>query len=283
MDDQRLLASTSRQELLEAIRIIVGESNYPRRSVVERAKRLGVWETCQTQKTQEGPSLLKLLSMAHAEQDALTAVARKLSISKEAARKRIYQNEDCVECLTDGTYSAREVAEGFCLRRSTLTQLIQQGCLRARRLQQSGKLRISSESIVDFVLAYPRLIDWDRCLKKSSWLRDILESVRLRQMAELLGATQKSLRTWIDRGMLHLRFDPDKIGELFSDEPVYRLLDEYPELVNFARCAARSPEWFRRYEAVRGRYPKRTLPSSDRPRSEQPTPSHGFRLLLRRG
>src|SRR3954447_21266047 len=110
MDDQRLLASTSRQELLEAIRAIVRESHYPRRSVVERAKRLGVWETYQAQKAQEGPSLLKLLSMTHTEQDALTAVARKLSISKEAARKRIYQNEDCVECLTDGTYSAREVA-----------------------------------------------------------------------------------------------------------------------------------------------------------------------------
>ena len=42
---------------------------------------------------------------------------------------------------------------------------------------------------------------------------------------------------------------------------MYRLLDEYPDLVDMPKCIAADPEWFARYEAVRGRYPKRLLPA----------------------
>lgn len=280
MDDQRLLASTSRQELLEAIRTIVRESNYSRRNVVNHAKALGVWNRFQTQKA-EPVSIVRFLNNPVAAEDPLTFVATKLRITKTAARKRIYRDENCLECLIGGTYSAREVAEGFCMRRSTLSALIQSGCLRAKQLQRTGKWRISSEAVAEFVLAYPRQIPWSRCLEKSSWLRDILESVRYQQAAAILGVSLKTLRSWIERNVLSLRFDSRNISNFFSDEPLYRMLDEFPELVNLPQCAAAHPEWFQRYEAVRGRYPKRPLPT-DKSKISDPSSVTSFRILLRR-
>ena len=278
-DDQTLRACRSREELLHAITSIVQESNYSRRSVVSHAKELGVWEKFQKPRT-EDVAIVRILSNSATQDDALAAVATKLRISRQAARRRIYRDDDCVECLVGGTYSAREVAEGFCMRRSTLSALVQSGALRAKQLQPTGKLHISSDAIVDFVLTHPRQIQWSRCLEKSSWLKDILESVRYQQVAMLLRVSRKTVRSWIERGILHLEFGPGSVAELFSDEPIYRMLDEYPELINMPKCMAFSPEWFIRYEAIRGRYPKRLL-SVDKPKAEQ-TGSTSFRILLRR-
>ena len=278
-DDQTLRACRSREELLHVIASIVQESNYSRRSVVNHAKELGVWEKFQKPRT-EDVAIVRMLSNSATRDDALAAVATKLRISRQAARRRIYRDDDCVECLVGGTYSAREVAEGFCMRRSTLSALVQSGVLRAKQLQPTGKLRISSDAIVEFVLAHPRRIQWPRCLEKSSWLKDILESVRYQQVATILRVSPKTLRSWIERDILHLGVGPDNVGELFSDEPIYRMLDEYPELVNMRRCAAFNPEWFVRYEAVRGKYPKRLL-SVEKPKAEQ-SGSNSFRILLRR-
>lgn len=163
-DDQKLCACRSRTELLEVIAAIVRESGYLRRNVVNHAKELGVWDKFQILKSND-LSIVRFLSNPVTQQDPLTAVAAKLCITKAAARKRIYRDDDCLECLMGGTYSAREVAEGFCMRRSTLSALIQSGVLRAKQLQRTGKWRISSEAIVEFVLGYPRQIPWSRCLK----------------------------------------------------------------------------------------------------------------------
>ena len=64
----------------------------------------------------------------------------------------------------------------------------------------------------------------------------------------------KTLRSWIERGILHLKFDPDRyVQDLFSDEPLYRMLDEYPELINIPKvCSPAMPEWFHRYENLPG-------------------------------
>jgi hypothetical protein len=158
------------------IAAIVQESNYSRRSVVNHSKDLGVWCKFQQSRTECELSIVRLLSSSATQEDPLDVIATKLRITKAAARRRIYRDDECVESLVGGTYSAREVAEGFCIRRSTLSALVQSGLLRAKQLQRTGKLRISSDAIVDFVLAYPRQIQWSRCLEKSSWLRDILES-----------------------------------------------------------------------------------------------------------
>ncbi len=279
-DDQRLLTCTSRSELLEVIAAIVRDSNYSRRNVVYHAKELGVWEKFQTPRSVD-VSIVRLLSNSTPHEDPLAVIATKLHISRAAARLRLYRDDNCVESLVGGTYSAREVAEGFCMRRSTLSALVQSGVLRARQLQRTGKLRISSDAIVDFVLEHPRQIQWSRCLEKSFWLRDILESSRYQQVASILCVSQKTLRSWIERGWLDLKFDSQNIHKLFSDEPVYRMLDEYPELTDIARCVAANPEWFRRYEAVRGRYSRRSL-AVDKSKGVL-TSSTSFRVLLRRG
>lgn len=279
-DDQKLQACKSREELLEAIAAIVQESRYSRRSVVHHAKDLGAWYRFEKPRP-EHPPIVRLLNSSVAQQDPLTAVAAKLCITKSAARKRIYRDDDCLESLIGGTYSAREVAEGFCMRRSTVSGLLRSGVLRAKKLQRTGKWRISSEAIVEFALAYPRQIPWSRCLEKSSWLRDVLEGVRYQQLAALLCVSPKTLRSWMERQILHLQFDPHNISELFSDEPVHRLLDEFPDLVNMPKCMAANPEWFARHEALQGRYPKRLLPP-DRPKISDSVASASFRILLRR-
>ena len=279
-DDQKLNACRSREELLTVISALVRESNYSRRNVVNHAKALGVWDRFPIQKA-EPVSMVRFLSNPMTQEDPLTVVATKLRITKTAARKRIYRDEDCLECLMGGIYSAREVAEGLCLRRSTLSALIQSGCLRAKQLQRPGKWRISSEAVAEFVLAYPRQISWSRCLEKSSWLRDILEAVRYQQAAAILGVSLKTLRSWIERNILQLKFDSQNISAFFSDEPLYRMLDEYPELINLPQCVAAHPEWFQRYEDVRGQYPKRPLPS-DKSKTSDPSSATSFRILLRR-
>jgi transposase len=283
-DDQKLRACTSRVELLNAIAAIVRESDFSRRSVVTRAKELGVWDKFAAQKARDDVSILRLLRNSSPEQDPLTAIAGKLHITKTAARLRIYRDEDCLECLTDGTYSLREVAEGFCMRQSTVSAMIQSGLLRAKRLQRRGKLRIPSDAIVDFVRTYPRHIPWDRCLRKSSWLRDILETTRCQQVAALLCVSPKTLRSWIERGIFQCRFDPLRGGELFSDEPIYRFFDEYPDLIDLPKCRAKNPEWFARYEVVRGRYPRQAQPGTNKLRAtDRQADFPSVRILLRRG
>ena len=279
-DDQKLRACRSRSELLEAIAAIARDSNYSRRNVVYHAKELGVWKKCQTPRSDD-VSMARLLSNSASGDDALAAIAARLCITRQAARLRIYRDDNCVENLVGGTYSAREAAEGLCMNRSTLSALIRSGVLRGKRLQRNGKLRISSDAIVDFVLEHPRQIPWSRCLEKSPWLRDILESTRYQQVAGILCICPKTLRSWIERGILHLKFDPQNVHELFSDEPLYRMLDEYPELIDMARCAANNADWLHRYEAVRGRYPKRPVPVDRSKAVLAASPS--FRILLRRG
>ena len=277
-DDQRLRACRSRSELLEVIRIITRDSNYSRRNVVNHAKELGVWDKFQAPRS-DNVSIIRLLSNSAPQEDPLAVIATKLQITRAAARLRIYRDDDCVETLVGGTYSAREVAEGLCISRSTLSALVRSGVLRAKRLQLTGKLRISSDAIVGFVLAYPRRIEWSRCFERSSWLRDIIESFRYHEAAAILCVSPKTLRSWIERGILHLKFEPQNAGHLFSDEPLYRMLDEYPELIKMSKCVAANPEWFARYEVVRGRYPKQRL-SADKPKSGQ-SDSTPFRILLR--
>ena len=278
-DDQKLRACRSRSELLEVIAELVRDTNYSRRSVVRHTKELGVWEKFHAPRSID-VSIARLLNNSASQNDPLTVVATKLDITKSAARRRLYRDDDCVESLVGGTYSVREVSEGFCMRRATLSALVQSGVLRAKQLQGNGKWRISSDAIVKFALEHPRQIPWSRCLERSPWLRDILESTRYQQVAGILGISPKTLRSWIERGILHLKFDPENIQDLFSDEPLYRMLDEYPELIDTSRCVAISAEWFRRYEAVRGRYPKRSLAVEKSKAVLATSPS--FRILLRR-
>src|SRR6185437_3901350 len=279
-DDQRLRGCRSRQELLSVISSIVQETGFSRRNVVNHAKTLGVWNKFEMPQL-ENAAIVRLFSSSTTQEDPLDAVATQLRISRTAARRRIYRSDDCVESLVGGTYSAREVAEGFCMGRDRLKQLIESGALRAKRLQRSGKLRISSDAIVDFVREHPREISWSRCLKKSLWLRDILESARYQEVSALLCVSPKSLRSWVERGMLRLRFDSDNVAEFFSDKPVYRLLDEYPELVDMPKCIAADPDWFTRYETVRGQYPKRLL-ASEKPKVSEHGSLATCRILLRR-
>lgn len=280
-DDQKLRACTTRSELLDAIAEIIRETEYSRRAVVHHAKELGVWNKFQM----EGPndlSIARLLSNSGSQNDPLEAIATKLRISKTAARLRIYRDEDCVEFLIGGTYSAREVAEGFCISRRNLSELIRSGALRAKRLQPSGKLRISSEAIIDFARTFPRHIPWSRSLQKSSWLQDILESARYHEIATLLRVSPKTVRSWINRGFIHLEFDPHDVPEFFSDEPLFRFLDEHPDLVDLAKCSSDNPKWFARYESVRGRHPQCRLPAEKMRTAEYGQPS-SFRILLDRG
>jgi len=273
-------ACRSRQELLAVIRSLVQEKQFARRSVVNRAKALGVWNKFH-QPPLPDSAILRLLSSSATQQDPLAAVATELRISKTAARSRIYRSDHCVESLVGSTYSAREVSEGFCIRRSRLTKLIASGALRATKLQGSGKLRISWDAIADFVHEYPREIPWSRCLEKSLWLKDILETTRYQEVSAILCVSPRSLRSWVERGVLELRFDCINVAEFFSDEPVCRLLDEYPDLVDLSKCATAHPEWFARYEAVRGRYPKRIRPA-EKPRRIEQGSAATCRVLLGR-
>lgn len=279
-DDQQLRACRSREELLAAISRIVLETNFSRRNVVNHAKTLGLWNKFQAPQLEDS-AMVRLFSSSATKDAPLDAIATQLGISKTAARSRIYRSGHCAEFIVGTTYSAREVAEGFCIGRDRLKKLIESGALRAKRLQRSGKLRISSDSIVDFVREHPREIPWSRCLKKSLWLRDVLEGTRYQELSAILYVSAKSLRSWVERGILQLRFDSNHVAEFFSDEPVYRLLDEYPELVDMRKCIEAHPEWFARYETVRGRYQKRPLPA-EKPKGVEHGSIATCCILLRR-
>jgi hypothetical protein len=138
--------------------------------------------------------------------------------------------------------------------RERAKQLILEGILRAKQFQASGKLRISSDSIPELVRTHPRLIDWDRCMKKSLWLMEILESVRIEELAELLLIPQKTVRAWFENGLLKLPRNQERISDLFGDEPVFRFLDKYPDWVDLARCTENITEWFAKYECMKGRF-----------------------------
>ena len=263
MDDRRLLACTSRNELLETICAIVNETQYPRRRVVHRAKALGVWNkvTPPWRKitTQEKVSVQKLLTRVNTQATLISAVASRLGITKAAARSRLYKDPTLVDCLNTGKHSLEEVAWGFCVRKATIRGYISSGLLQANKIQESGKWRITSASIAKFALEHPRLIDWDRVMKKSLWLKDVLEMVRISELTSLLNVTPKTIRAWIEKGLLVLPFNPHRIGDLFSDQPIYRFLDQYPDLVDLADCTSKSPDWFAKYEKVKGRYPRKDL------------------------
>jgi hypothetical protein len=279
-DDQQLRACRSRQELLAAISRIVLDTNFSRRNVVNHAKTLGLWNKFQTPKLEDS-AIARLFSGSGNEEDPLDLIAAKLCITKNAARRRIYRSENCAESIVGATYSGREVAEGFCIGRDRLKKLIESGALRATRLQRSGKLRISSDAVVDFVREHPREIPWSRCLNKSLWLRDILESTRYQEVSAILCVSPRSLRSWVERGILRLRFDCNNVPDFFSDEPLYRLLDEYPDLIDIRKCMAADPEWFVRYVAVRGRYAKRQ-PPAEKPKGFEHGSLATCRILLRR-
>ena len=156
----------------------------------------------------------------------------------------------------------REVAYGLCMRKAAVRQLVEGGVLRATRLQESGKLYISSESIAALAREHPRIIDWDRCMRRSPWLKDTLETVRIAELSKLLCVSKKSVRAWISNGFFRWPFNP-KASDILADEPVFRFLDEYPDLVDLAKCARLSSDWFARYKRVRGRYPKKTAMRED--------------------
>jgi transposase len=279
-DDQQLRACRSREELLAVISSIAVESQFSRRNVVNHAKALGLWNKFQAPQLEDS-AMVRFFSSSATKDAPLEAIATQLGISKTAARSRIYRSDHCAEFIVGTTYSAREVAEGFCIGRNRLKKLIESGALRAKRLQHPGKLRISSEAIVKFVRDHPREIPWSRCLKKSLWLRDILESTRYQEISAILCVSPKSVRSWMERGILRVRFDCNNVAEFFSDDPVYRLLDEYPELVDMQKCMAANPEWFARYEPVRGRYAKRLLPA-EKPKGFEHGSFATCRILLRR-
>jgi len=279
-DDQRLRACRSREELLAVISSIALESQFSRRNVVNHAKTLGLWNKFQAPQVEDS-AMVRFFSGSNAKEAPVDAIATQLGISKTAARRRIYRSEQCAEFIIGTTYSAREVAEGFCIGRNRLKKLIESGALRAKRLQHPGKLRISSDAIVNFVRDHPREIPWSRCVKKSLWLRDILESTRYQEISAILCVSAKSLRSWVERGILQLRFDSNNVAEFFSDEPVYRLLDEYPDLVDTRKCMSADPAWFARYEEVRGRYAKRLLPA-EKPKAFEHGAVATCRILLRR-
>ncbi|MGH9438057.1 MAG: hypothetical protein ACRD22_09200 [Terriglobia bacterium] len=260
-DDQWLLRSSSFEELRATIRALAAEAYYSERVVKRRAQKLGVWKKLAPARKQisvkERLAIKTLLRLSNSKEDLLAKVAAKLRVETEDARRLLYRDPALKESLMEGTYSLREVAEGLCMRPGRIRQTIEEGKLRAKRLQKSGKLYITSDSISGFVQTEPRTIDWDRCLKKSPWLKDILESAREEELALLLCVSKRKIQSWSEKGFLSLSFDAGRIGDLFADEPVYRFLDEYPDLVDVSKCAAKSPEWFGRYAEVQGRYPKK--------------------------
>src|SRR5689334_21651452 len=82
-DDQRLRACRSRQELLAVISSIAQETRFPRRTVVNHAKTLGLWNKFQAPRLEE-PAIVRLFSTSATQEDALDAIATRLRISKTA-------------------------------------------------------------------------------------------------------------------------------------------------------------------------------------------------------
>ncbi|MGH9655987.1 MAG: hypothetical protein ACRD6B_21290 [Bryobacteraceae bacterium] len=260
-DDQWLLRSSSPEELQATIHALAAEAHYSERAVKRHAQKLGIWDKLVSPRRQitvkERMAIKAILRFSNSKEELLAKVAGKLGIAIEDARRLLYRDPTLKESLIEGTYSLREVADGLCMRPFRIKQIVEEGKLRAKRLKKVGKLFITSDSISDFVRKEPRRIDWNRCLKKSPWLNDILESAREDELALLLCVSKRKIQSWIENGFLSLSFDPSRIGDFFGDEPVYRFLDEYPELIDVAKCAGESPEWFARYARVRGRYRKK--------------------------
>ena len=260
MDDRRLRECKSYSELLETIRAIVTETGYPRRSVVRRAKTLGVWQKWtlprQQQRQQDRATLERLLARRNTKTDVISTIASNFGIERSVAQRRVYR---ITPSLNEGAYSLREVAQGLCMRKAAVRQLVEEGVLRATQVQESGKLYISSESIAVLAREHSRIIDWDRCMQRSPWLKDTLETVRVAELSKLLCNSKKTIRSWINNGFLRLPFNPRRVSDIFADEPVFRFLDEYPDLVDLAKCTRLSPDWFAKYQKVKGRYPRRTI------------------------
>ena len=215
-DDRQLLGCHSYEELCGAIESIILETGYSRRSVIERAKALEVWAKFAPHRRittiQEKVSVQKLLARSDVEVDLLSVVASKLNLDRSTARRRVYKDSAYIESLNEGTYSAREVAQGLCVRRATIKRFVVDGLLRAKRFQPAGKLYITSDSIADFVRSHPRFIDWDRCMRNSPWLKDILEDVRVKELTKLLCVQPKTLRAWMDHGLLKLPFNRKRLS-----------------------------------------------------------------------
>lgn len=258
-DDRLLLGAPSFEELQAATRAIAEEANYPLQAVVRRAKSLGVWGKLASPRRQftirEKTEIRRLLSRCNTTAELLSEVAATLGVEREQALRLLYRDPLLKESLAEGTYTLREVAQGLCMRPARIRILIDQGLLRAKQLQPLGKIFITSDSISSFVATYPRRIDWDRCMGKSPWLRDILETARVKELAELLCVSERKIQSWMRLDFLTLPFEQGRLRDLFGDESIYRFLDEYPQLVDFSECSAKSPDWFARYERVRGRYP----------------------------
>ncbi len=189
-DDQRLLRSSSFEELQATIRAVAAEAHYSERAVKRHAQKLGIWDKLVSPRRQitakERMGIKALLRFSNSNEELLVKLAAKLEIGTEDARRLLYRDSVLKESLIEGTYSLREVADGLCMRPGRIKQIIDEGKLRAKRLQKSGKLFITSDSISAFVQTEPRMINWDRCFKKSLWLKDILESTREEELAVLL-------------------------------------------------------------------------------------------------
>ncbi|MGH9771873.1 MAG: hypothetical protein ACRD4Q_09275 [Candidatus Acidiferrales bacterium] len=284
-DDRLLLGTSSFEDLQSAMRTIAEEANYPLHAVVRRAKSLGIWGKLACPRRQftirEKTEVRRLLSRCNTKTELLSEVAAALHVERERALRLLYRDSMLKESLAEGTYTLREVAQGLCMRPASIKQLIDQGFLRARQLQPLGKIFITSDSISSFVTTYPRRIDWERCMAKSPWLRDILESARIKELSDLLCVSERKIQSWIRMGFLKLAFAEGRIGDLFGDESIYRFLDEYPQLVDFGECSAKSPGWFTRYERVRGRYPKKAE-AGESGRDAGSEPHHYFALRHRR-
>jgi hypothetical protein len=97
-------------------------------------------------------------------------------------------------------------------------------------------------------------------MKKSPWLKDFLESQRVKELVPLLCVTDKTIRSWMEKGFLQLPFNLEGISDLFADEPIFRFLDEHPGNIDLSKCSAKHPEWFAKYAAVKGRYAKKHPP-----------------------
>ncbi len=255
-DDRLLLGANSFEELQSAMRAIAQEANYPVHAVIRRAKSLGIWDKFACPRRQftirEKIEIRRLLSRCNTKAELLSEIAAALHVEKERTLRLLYRDPMLKESLAEGTYTLREVAQGLCMRPAGIKQLIDQGLLRAKQLQPLGKIFITSDSISGFVTTYPRRIDWERCMAKSPWLRDILESARVKELADLLCVSERKIQSWIRMGFMTLAFTEGRIRDLFGDESIYRFLDEYPQLVDFRKCSAKSPDWFARYERVRG-------------------------------
>jgi hypothetical protein len=260
-DDRQLLAATSFEELRCAIRAVAQETNYPLRIVSRRAKKLGIWNQFASPRRQftirEKTEVKRLLRRCHPKAELLSEVAATLRVSQETALRLLYRDPLLKESLTEDTYTLREVAQGLCLRPKTVKQWIDEGLLRAKQLRPLGRILIPSDAISDFVTQYPRRISWDRCLQKSLWLKDILETARVKELAALLCVAEKTVRSWMQRGYLILSFHQNRIADFFGDEPVYQFLDEHSDLIDLTKCSAQSPDWFARYKKVQGQYPRK--------------------------